>query len=292
MALNKVKIKNTESIRLVTGDKTEISGGSSFNGIEIVGVTNSADATQVTNKTSLTIHSRVPGISFSVATNGITAEIEAFPVADPDEEEIFNRIAGDNHLYYFTTISGALNIPDASAAGEFIFNADNRKISIHALDLNNRPAGKQSFSAAAEIFNGVILASRTDTAGGENVFEEHTITYNNPSYNGTKFDIEDVTITNGTTLENWYGGTRPVLVTVIPDSALLGATEVAARTAFVFPDGCSAQSIVSSWNGMTCEVTLINMLQILTELTGAIDTSGLEPFNFAGVSASGDITTK
>ncbi len=289
MALNKVKIKNTESIRLVTGDKTEISGGSSFNGIEIVGVTNSADATQVTNKTSLTIHSRVPGISFSVATNGITAEIEAFPVADPDEEEIFNRIAGDNHLYYFTTISGALNIPDASAAGEFIFNADNRKISIHALDLNNRPAGKQSFSAAAEIFNGVILASRTDTAG-ENVFEEHTITYNNPSYNGTKFDIEDVTITNGTTLENWYGGTRPVLVTVIPDSALLGATEVAARTAFVFPDGCSAQSIVSSWNGLTCEVTFDQYVADINGLTGAIDTSGLT-FNFAGVSASGDITT-
>ena len=49
MALNKVKIKNTESIRLVTGDKTEISGGSSFNGIEIVGVTNGiADAGDVT----------------------------------------------------------------------------------------------------------------------------------------------------------------------------------------------------------------------------------------------------
>ena len=289
MALNKVKIKNTESIRLVTGDKTEISGGSSFNGIEIVGVTNSADATQVTNKTSLTIHSRVPGISFSVATNGITAEIEAFPVADPDEEEMFNRIAGDNHLYYFTTISGALNVPEASAAGEFIFNADRREISIHALDLNNRPAGKQSFSAAAEIFNGVILASRTD-ASGENVFEEHTITYNNPSYNGTKFDIEDVTITNGTTLENWYGGTRPVLVTVIPDSALLGATEVAARTAFVFPDGCSAQSIVASWNGMTCEVTFDHYVADINGITGPIDTSGLT-FNFAGVSASGDITT-
>ena len=176
MALNKVKIKNTESIRLVTGDKTEISSGSSFNGIEIVGVTNGiADAGDVTNKTSLTIHSRVPGISFSVSSTGITAEIEAFPVADPDEQETFNRLAGTNHLYYFTTISGVLNVPGASAAGEFIFNADNRKISIHALDLNNKPAGKQSFASATEIFNGVILASRTDTSG-ENVFEEHTIT--------------------------------------------------------------------------------------------------------------------
>ena len=93
MALNKVKIKNTESIRLVTGDKTEISGGSSFNGIEIVGVTNGiADASDVTNKTSLTFHSRVPGISFSVSSTGITAEIEAFPVEDPVEEVLITYI--------------------------------------------------------------------------------------------------------------------------------------------------------------------------------------------------------
>ena len=143
MALNKVKIKNTESIRLVTGDKTEISSGSSFNGIEIVGVTNGiADAGDVTNKTSLTIDSTYPGISFSVSSTGITAEIILTKQENPVEDETFNRIAGTNHLYYFTTISGALNIPEASAAGEFIFNADNREISIHALDLNNRPAGK------------------------------------------------------------------------------------------------------------------------------------------------------
>jgi len=294
MALNKVKIKNTESIRLVTGDKTEISGGSSFSGIDTVGVTNGiADAgvigNPVSNKTSLTIHSRVPGISFSVATSGITAEIEAFPVTDSEQEEIFSRIAGNNHLYFFTTVSGPTNIPTASAAGEFIFNADRREISIHALDLNNRSAGKQSFASAAEIFNGVILASRTDTAG-ENVFEEHTITYNNPTFDGTKFDVDDVTITNGATLESWYGGTRPVLVSIIPDPALLGATEVAARTAFVFPDGCSAQSIVSSWNGMTCEVTFDQYVADINGITGPIDTSGLT-FNFAGVSASGDITT-
>ena len=166
MALNKVKIKNTESIRLVTGDKTEISSGSSFNGIEIVGVTNGiADAGDVTNKTSLTIDSTYPGISFSVSSTGITAEIILTKQENPVEEETFNRIAGVNHLYYFTTVSGPTNVPAASAAGEFIFNADRREISIHALDLNNRPAGKQSFSAAAEIFNGKILASRTDASG-------------------------------------------------------------------------------------------------------------------------------
>ena len=222
--------------------------------ISSAGLSNSTGFNDITG---LAFASTTQGLTLSITKHGNTA---AFSI---DADSLASNI-GDM-LYTLTVITGALNPPVATSNGQMIFNSDTLQLSFFKFGLNGEDY-RTILSQANALGSGQIQFS-VDTPSADRTFIFY-YDHDALSYNGTKFDLTLYgTVPDGFDISE-VGSGKPVKVTMVPDGG-----RVAASTHFRTPEGSTFGTVVSSFNGITGDVT----------------TNGLI-LPVAGISSNGGIT--
>ena len=212
-----------------------------------VGISNGGGFSDISG---IAFSSSVPGITVSITQHGDTAAVS-----------IESDVAATQGAarYSFGTTTGALNSVNADSNGEFLFNTDTNRISIHKFDVSgadNRDRLSSAFGASAGQIEFVV-----DDSGSNDV---NILYYSgaNLNYDGTNFDAEiyntfpdDITAANG----------KQVLLTFMPSELI-----VTARSHFSGPDGVTFGTVVTSFNGETGDVlTSDDILHVAGLSTGS-----------------------
>lgn len=212
-----------------------------------VGISNGGGFSDISG---IAFSSSVPGITVSITQHGDTAAVSI-------ESDV--RATQGAARYSFGTTTGALNAVNADSNGEFLFNTDTNKISIHKFDVSgadNRDRLSSAFGASAGQIEFVV-----DGSGSNDV---NILYYSgaNLNYDGTNFDADiyntfptDITGANG----------KQVLLTFMPSELI-----VTARSHFSGPDGVTFGTVVTSFNGETGDVlTSDDILHVAGLSTGS-----------------------
>ena len=166
---------------------------------------------------------------------------------------------------YVYTSGGSL--ANASADGEFLHNTSNNTISINENDSNG--------TSFADALNGTLTTTgRIGVIFGDSTIERNfyydSVTLFSGSYSFTATGI----LPNIST-----GSGKSVTINVYADAPAQAASEY-----FRFPDGTEAESIVTSFNGLTGDVTGVSSFN---GETGAVTFDQLEIFAGAGMTLTG-----
>ena len=242
---------------------TNINGSTgSVNAVTSVGVSGGNICTEVK---AVAFNSNTTGLTFETSCHGNTAHVtlnaEALRSFTPEA------------LYNYTTISGALNSPNATADGDFIFNPDTNKVSIFkrtALGIDYR----DFLSNVAS--NGIGSIKFYSVSSQQQDVNE--IFFDQVTYDGDSFDF--------TAYQTFPDGVTGASGDQVSVSFHPVETRIAAASHFETPEGSTFATVVTSFNGETGAVEGVGTFN---GATGAITTSGLH-LHVAGLSTDGGIS--
>ncbi len=237
------------------GDKTWEYNGSAWqkifsgDGIRAIGISGGA---VTIGRSGLNFDSDTVGLTLSLHSSGNTASLII-------KGDALASTSGRAE-YTYTVVSGVLNPPNATSNGQFIYNDDTGQISIFKFDNDGEDFRTELSSAAAGGVEGV--SSKINVVVGSDdrtkVFE---VDAEQVTYDGTNFDAASSNLQGNTA-----GTGKKVTVFIDQGSAFIRAKE------YRFPDGTSASSIVTSFNGETGDVTTTSTVLPVAGITA---TSGI-----------------
>ena len=219
----------------------------SGDGIREIGVTG---AGSVSGSSGLQFDSGTSGLTLTVTKSGNTANVKF------DYDAL--KSSSGRAKYTYTVVTGVLNIPNATSNGQFIYNDTTGALSIHKFD----NAGGDFRTELSGIANNGTSSKINVIVGSEDRTKIFEVDSDHSTYSDPNLDV------TSSFLQGSTGGSGKV-VSIFVDQ---GEQRIRAK-AFRFPDGTSAETIVTSFNGLTGDVT----------------TNGLT-LPVAGISSSGGIT--
>jgi len=219
----------------------------SGDGIREIGITG---AGSVSGSSGLQFDSGTSGLTLTVTKSGNTANVKF------DYDAL--KSSSGRAKYTYTVVTGVLNIPNATSNGQFIYNDTTGALSIHKFD----NAGGDFRTELSGIANNGTSSKINVIVGSEDRTKIFEVDSDHSTYSDPNLDV------TSSFLQGSTGGSGKV-VSIFVDQ---GEQRIRAK-AFRFPDGTSAETIVTSFNGLTGDVT----------------TNGLT-LPVAGISSSGGIT--
>ena len=207
---------------------TDVNGSTgSVNAVTSVGV---SGGNICTDAKAVAFNSNTIGLTFETTCHGNTAHVtlnaEALRSFVPEA------------VYNYSTISGALNSPNATANGDFIFNPDNNKVSIFkrtALGVDYR----DFLSNVAQ--NGIGSIRFYSVASQQQDMNE--IFFDQVTYDGESFDF--------TAYQTFPDGVTGASGDMVSVSFHPVEQRIAAASHFETPDGSTFDTVVTSFNGET-----------------------------------------
>ena len=204
-----------------------------------IGFVGISGGTVVQGQPTLLFASETVGLTFTVSSAGETATV----LLSADD---IARSFGGVGVYDYTVSSGALNIPAATSAGEFIYNPEmtnssNTNLSIFNLDTNNAQFRETLIALASDDFAEIRFSVKNNP--NENILYLQNTNYN-PStqrFNAFVYDISPASVTGG--------NGKKIEVLGFPTASFTSASE-----AFRLPGGATFSSVVTSWNSQTGDV--------------------------------------
>ena len=242
---------------------TDVNGVTgSVNAVTSVGV---SGGNICTDAKAVAFTSNTTGLTFETTCHGNTAHVSL------NAEALRSFVP--EALYNYTTISGTLNSPNATANGDFIFNPDNNKVSIFkrtALGVDYR----DFLSNVAS--NGIGSIKFYSVSSQQQDVNE--ILFDQVTYDGDSFDF--------TAYQTFPDGVTGASGDQVSVSFHPVENRIAAASHFETPDGSTFDTVVTSFNGKTGTVEGVGSFN---GATGAITTSGLH-LHVAGLSTDGGIS--
>ena len=220
-----------------------------------IGFVGISGGTVVQGQPTLLFASETVGLTFTVSSAGETATV----LLSADD---IARSFGGVGVYDYTVSSGALNIPAATSAGEFIYNPEmtnssNTNLSIFNLDTNNAQFRETLIALASDDFAEIRFSVKNNP--NENILYLQNTNYN-PStqrFNAFVYDISPASVTGG--------NGKKIEVLGFPTASFTSASE-----AFRLPGGATFSSVVTSWNSQTGDVVFTEYVSSLNGQTGDI----------------------
>jgi hypothetical protein len=237
------------------GDKTWEWNGSAWqkifsgDGIRAIGISGGAVSI---GRSGLNFDSDTVGLTLSLHSSGNTASLII-------KGDALASTSGRAE-YTYTVVSGVLNTPNATSNGQFIYNDDTGQISIYKFDNDGGDFRTQLSQSADGGVEGVSSKINV-VVGTENRTKVFEVDAEQVTYDGTNFDAASSNLQGNTA-----GTGKKVTVFIDQGSAFIRAKE------YRFPDGTSASSIVTSFNGETGAVTTTSTVLPVAGITA---TSGI-----------------
>ena len=202
--------------------------------VSSVGISNSTGFSDISG---IAFASTTAGLTFSITQHGDTAAVSI------DADSLRSSLG--QMSYTFTTITGALNAPNATSNGQFIFNTDTNRLSIFKLGSDG--VDNRSTLVEANSLGSGQIQFRVDSSTSSQTF---IMFYDNEAlnYDGTNFDLE-IYAQVPDDIGSVIGSGKPIVVTIVPDGGQVNASKH-----FRLPDGNTFGTVVTSFNGETGDI--------------------------------------